>query len=184
MGFNLFKKRAPEVQTIEVEKIVEKTVNVPVPSRFTFAHDEEVRVNKFIFNNTLDTKAIELMSNDKFVSFGVARPNGVTLYPVFRMPKNAATTRMTSPTRIICIGELLVDNDNAIVSVIASYAGMTMAEIMEIEGVDMITEDTMTTRMVRSGHIISDKAIEGDIDYQVFCDSTSIAHDLYWITNP
>ena len=181
----LFKKRVPEIQTIEVEKIVEKEVEkiveVPVKSRFTFVHDEEIGAVTFNFNHKCETKATDLSANDKFVCFGITEPNGCILYPVFRMPMTIATTRMTAASRINCIGVIGTDPENTIIDVNSMYAGLTMEQIMHLFDNLSFNCDSMVTVLTKDSDVFTSTKIEGEIDYQTFCSSIQISHNIYWI---
>lgn len=184
----LFKKRAPEIQTIEVEKIVEKEVEkiveVPVKSRFTFAHDKEIVALTFKFNHKCDTKAADLSANDKFVCFGITKEDGNILYPVFRMPMSVATTRMTSASRINCIGIIGTDNKNTIIDVNSMYAGLTMEQIMHLFDHLSFNGDRMVTVLTKDNNVFISTEIEGEMDYQTFCNYVQISHNIYWIKHP
>lgn len=181
---NLFKKREPEIQTIEVEKIVEKEVKVEVPvtSRLTFAHNDDIGAAKFIFNDTRDTKAIDLTAGERFIFFGHDE-GGKIAYPVFQMPNRIASTRMTSPSRIICVGMVGVAPDNTVLEVNSLYAGLTMAELASGFGCESINANSMVT-LLNYGSTFTDKEIEGDITYQAFCNFIEISHNIYWLKHP
>ena len=182
MGFNIFKKRTPEVQTVEVEKVVEKVVEklVEVPSRFTFAHDDEVVVNKFFFNPTHDVHPSDLYAGSIFECGSVEYENGSRLYPIFKMPDVLPRTCLVSAKKIICVGSIITDDDE-IKSICPSFSGESMDEVLTLLNMDRFSEETHVTVMDRT-NVISSEAINGDIDYHTFTTSVNISNNISWVT--
>ena len=178
----LFKKRKPEI--IEVEKIVEKDVRIEVEkaSRFTFAHSDDIDVVKFYFTNTRNTKAVDLRANSRFVFFCTTYNETKLCYPVFQMPIDIATTRLTSSKRIICVGSIIVDYATSeIVEVNDAFSGVSMMDIMKQLNVLEQFDENSDVTTATDNDIITRESISGEINFDTFAKFITINHGLPWL---
>ena len=162
MEFKLFKKKQQVL-----EEIPEKIVEVPVKSRFTFAHDNnEILVCNDYFNTT-NTSAYETVSENKKFVIWCKDVCGVKVYPVFKMPKTLPITRLISSKKVMCIGSLIVGDDSMIHGISDEFIGWSLEEVAQELEWTTINNDTPVVMMDRDD-VITSEVIKDQIDFDTF----------------
>lgn len=187
--FNLFKKHKitePEIKIVEKEVKVEVPVEVRIPSRFTFAHDENINVKKYYLKNDVSVKFADIKAEELFICKDLAESmvknetefvSTKEMYFVFKMPAILPTTKLISPKKVICVGHIVVDKTTMeLCSIHSEGVGLTLADFMAD-----ISEEAEFIIMKRES-AISDEIIEGNIDYVTFRQSMFVKHGLYFVT--
>ena len=182
---NLFKKK-PQVQI--VEKPVEKIVETPMPSRFTFAHNKDLKVSKYticIEDNHIPY--CQLSENEKFICGRVNDKDlGNNLYPVFVMPETLPKTTVITPKKVICIGTFCVDkNTNQIVSTTPKFNGMSLDDLVNkglLEEYSYSDGTGFKTYQTKYASIVSGTIVDGDIDLGTFESCIIAEHGVLTLT--
>lgn len=180
MAFNLFKKQKHEIEKEEAEKVIE---NVEEPlSRFTFAYDDSIEVCKHILNEVKNTTLAELKANDRFIFDRIySEDKTIISYPVFQMPETLPSTKVVSPSKIICIGSMDTDaKTGEILLVTSQFTAKTLDKVF-----DNISKDgTDRVQYFDFDHVTID-VISGEIDFVTLSKSIEIGAmlPLLWNNN-
>jgi hypothetical protein len=150
-----------------LEEIPEKIVEVPVKSRFTFAHDNnEIIVCNDYLRTTITSTYEHLSENKKFIIY-CKDVCGVKVYPVFKMPKSLPITRLISRKKVMCIGSLVVDDNSMICNISDEFIGWSLEEVAEELSWNAINNDTPVVVMNRDD-VITSEIINDQIDFDTF----------------
>ena len=183
MGFNCFKKHRREPIVKIEEKIVEKLVEVPVPSRFKFAHDV-ISVVNYSLNTTEKTKYSDITADTVFISNEISftEDTGNSFYPVFIMPNALPKTRLVTGKKVICVGTIVVDTNDNIKAITDEFTGESLEYIAATLNLVELNEMSDVTIM-NMNDVIHSNVIDGDIDLETFERFILLKNNLKLIMN-
>ena len=180
MNFRFFKKARPEVVTEKVE------VEVKVPSRFTFAHEDITVLRYFMQTSPCHTPYASVGAEAIFTftaPISVRNQYGeVALCPVFRMPKTMPVTKLISPKRVVCIGCLIKDiyNDE-IIAWEGDLVGETLESVCETYYIDM-PNDVASVVEMDPATVIRTEEILNDVSYDEFARFVALTDNIKFVT--
>ena len=193
MLFDFFKKQTPEAQTSEPKIIREEVkVEVPVYSRFKFAHEDanNIHVKKYYLNLNTTTKYSDVPANDVFI-YRLSGTFGTDfIYPVFRMPETLPATKSASPKKVICIGCFVVSSnddlgENEIQYFDTMYSGKSLDDMVNdfhLEQVCDSLESDTEVYIMDCGNPITSKVITGEIDLDEFEKYLTLKNTIRFVT--
>lgn len=162
--FALFKKKPPKVE------YVEKQVPVYVKSKFEFAHND-VPVFRYILKQLENSCYFkDLTVNMIFMYKYIRNFKNEKMYPIFKMPTTLPTTKSVSNNRIVCIGTIIIDDDNNIISVCKLCSGWSLARVAVECEFELPTKNTIVVPLTLKDNIQTTE-ISGTIDLDIFKNS-------------
>ena len=170
-------KNEPEVQIKEV----------PVHSRFTFAHDPKgIEVKKYYLNTDIELikprdiqpEQIFIVKTDNNYFY-----NNKRVYHVFKMPSILPKTKLISLNKIICIGSIVTDNELEILYTTPIYAGQSLLELYITDPICHIILNNEACCSITTSDIFKTTTITDDIDLNTFSQFICLYNELPWFIN-
>ena len=177
MGLNLFKRKqvaTPEPEVIEKIKEVFVEKEVPVYSKFTFAHDNNVILNKYYLNIEKQVRYADLADCDEFAIKSETASNiddGLSVYFTFKMPDVIPATKLVTPKKVLCTGSMVICEDSEIIEVNNQHVCDSLEEMVNAGVIEAIPVEN-TCVICLEDDVITKKLIEDDkVDYFTFVTS-------------
>ena len=177
-----FNKKKTREQVKETEIQIKE---VPVYSRFTFAHDNvSIPVKKYFINKNVDMAGLQdieanqiFMLNDISIIGNTYKYIGnnkfdfmdepIYFYPIFRMPEELPKTKLISINKIMCIGTIITNIDGEILYTSSHISGLSLSKIYEKYS---IHNELTTSRFysIMKPEIFKYEVVDGPIDLNTF----------------
>ena len=177
MGLNLFKRKnvaTPEPQVIEKikEVVVEKPVEVPVHSRFTFAHSNDVVLYRYFLDTNKKVRYAELGACSEFAIKSETISDdaeGQSVYFTFKMPDAIPATKLVTPKKVLCTGSMTVLEDSEIIRVDnTTRVCDSLEELVNIGLIDDLPMDDTTVINLVDEVITTQLIVDETVDLDTF----------------